>query len=70
MAYFELIERIGSDYKYYYYPENNRDKPGIIGIRGGKRYIEKLSEEDEGGMYARQCFSHLKGQKKGMAAWF
>ena len=70
MAYFELISADESGFTYYNYPENRRDKPGIIGIRNGERFIEKLSEDDQGGMYARQCFRHLHGQPKGMAAWF
>lgn len=64
MVYFELANWDENGFTYFYYPENDRDKPGIIGIRNGKRFIEKLSDIDPDSMYARQCFRHLKGQKK------
>ena len=72
MVYFERIEVLpdGMGWVYAYYPENDRTKPGIIGICNGERFIEKLSEADVGTMYAGQCFPHLNGAPHGMAAWF
>lgn len=70
MAYFELIEVLPNGFVYRYYPENDRTKPGIIGIKDGERFIEKVSEADVGTTYARQCFPHLDGSPHGIAAWY
>lgn len=70
MVTFELVETYEDGWLYVYFPEDRRDHPGYIGIRGGERFIKQLSDADIGTLYAGHCFKHLNGSESGIAAWY
>ncbi|MCI8632510.1 MAG: hypothetical protein HFE64_03375 [Lachnospiraceae bacterium] len=72
MLKYKLLEKVGKEFIYAYYPEGKETSAGIVGISesGNKRLISE-SEADFGGRYAYHAMSGINTDKEsGTVAWY
>ena len=72
MVQYEFIREVDSGREYRYFPEGNREAPGIIYLEanGDGRVIE-VSKEDIGKLYAFHAIRSIDLSKKsGTIAWY
>lgn len=73
MVKYELIEKVDGGYLYRYFPNGDRNNPGIVFVRDGGKdgEIIKLSSKDEGHVYAGHAiYGIVPGEQEGTRAWY
>lgn len=72
MLKYKLLEKIGGELVYAYYPAGNENAPGKVAISGnGQGRVIEESEEDFGKRYAYHAIYGIDLTKeKGTVAWY
>ena len=72
MLRYEFIRKVDKGYEYNYFPEGNKNAPGVVFIESkGKGHIIEESSEDFGERYAFHAIRGIDLSKNsGIVAWY